>query len=440
MFPDQRGLDMTASSTAAVAAFDSVMDAYLGMRPDTGQRLKDLFALDPDMPMAHVLKTYFFMMMATGPLQLRAQKSAAEARARADGAGRRELLHIDAAEHWAHGRKRVAIACWEAILSENPLDILALRLAHHGHFYKGDGQNLRDTVARRMYAWSPDVPGFGFVKGMLAFGLEETHDYDAALAAGHEAVDHNAQDPWAIHAVAHVHEMRGEPAAGIDWITANAAGWQGVNNFRYHVWWHRLLMHLDQGEYETVLRHYDEDVWDPDSDEYLDLVNDAALLARLELHGQDVGDRWQALAEKCRSHCNDQVLAFVDVHYALALGAAADDGVDVLLSGMRFQAETSGGDNALITDAIGLPLAEAILAHRAGAYGRVVETLLPIRYEIHRIGGSHAQRDLFAMILLDAAIRSERPNVARMLTSERLVRMPGDAWTQGKAAALGMAA
>ena len=131
--------------------------------------------------MAHVLKSYFFMLMATRPLQDRSQKAAADARLRADGATAREQLHVDAAEHWSHGRKRAAIALWEAILVANPLDALALRLAHHGHFYEGDGQNLRDTITRRMFAWTPDTPGYGYVKGMQAFGYEETHNYEGCL-------------------------------------------------------------------------------------------------------------------------------------------------------------------------------------------------------------------------------------------------------------------
>ena len=37
-------------------------------------------------------------------------------------------------------------------------------------------------------------------------------------------------------------------------------------------------------------------------------------------------------------------------------------------------------------------LPEALLAYRDGDYGRVVDLLLPIRYDFHRIGYSHVQR------------------------------------------------
>ena len=334
MYQDCRGLNTTAKSADAVRAFETTLNSYLGIKPSAGPNLKATLEADPEMPLAHVLKCYFFMLMATAPLKERAQKAAAQARALAETATPREQLHVSAAEHWSHGRKRAALATWEAILVENPLDVLALRLAHHGHFYEGDGQNLRDTVNRRLYAWNPQTPGYGFVKGMQAFGFEETHAYDAALRAGAEAVEINAEDPWAIHAVAHVHEMRDEPDAGIAWIRQNEPGWTTANNFRYHVWWHRMLMHIDRGEYTEVLRLYDETLWDPDSDEYLDLVNDAAVLLRLELHGQDVGERWEALAQKCRGHTTDQALAFIDVHHVISLAAAGGEGANDLLDAM----------------------------------------------------------------------------------------------------------
>lgn len=438
MYQDCRGLDVSASNEDAIKAYDATIASYLGIKPDTGLNLKAALDADPDMPMGHVLKTYFFLLMATGPLRQRAKQAAAEARARADAANPRERMHIDAAEHWANGRSRAAIATWEAILVENPLDALALRLAHHGHFYAGDGQNLRDTVTRRLYAWTPDTPGYGFAKGMQAFGLEETHDYDGALRAGVEAVEAIPENPWAIHAVAHVHEMRDEADAGIDWIRNNEAGWTGANNFRYHVWWHRMLMHLDRGEFDEVFRLYDEDLWDAESEEYLDLVNDAAVLLRLELHGQDVGERWQALAAKCRNHTHDQCLAFIDVHHAISLSAAGNGGAKDLLDAMRAYGKDSADDNARVTDALGVPLAEALVAHRAGDYDTVVETLLPIRYQLHRLGGSHAQRDLFSMVLIDSALKSGRINVARMLISERLGRLPHNAWTRAKAEAAGL--
>ena len=56
---------------------------------------------------------------------------------------------------------------------------------------------------------------------MAAFGLEETGDYSAAEVLGHEAVARDPRDAWAVHAIAHVYEMRGDTDAGLNWLNAS---------------------------------------------------------------------------------------------------------------------------------------------------------------------------------------------------------------------------
>lgn len=431
MRDDIRGLPITAESADAVVALDHTIDGYLGMAVDTGERLKSVYACDPHMPMADILKGYFFMLMAVPALRKKAAGVLSALEGRGADMTARERLHGLALDAWAHGRTDEALLHWENILAESPTDILALRLAHHGYFYRGDSQNLRDTVGRVLSAWSSDVSGYGYVKGMHAFGLEETHHYDAAIRAGHEAVALTPKNPWAIHALAHVYEMTDRPDEGIAWLTDTEADWSDANNFRYHVWWHRALMHLDRGEYDTVLKLYDGTIWDQSSDEYLDLCNDAALLMRLELHGVDIGSRWEDLAEKCRPRKSEGILTFIDAHFVLALaavdGAAAEQAVEAQ---REYARPDTADDNCRISHQVGVSLADGIAAYKASDYGRSVSCLAPIRYELAKIGGSHAQRDLFSMLLLDAAIRDGQTKLARALASERIHRFPDNAWSR----------
>lgn len=430
MAQDCRGLDYTAKDAAAVAGFDDVIAGYLGMARDTGDRLKAVFEADAEMPMANILKGYFFLLMASTPLKERAVAVTEGLAPILADANPRERLHGQALKAWAAGDVAGALRAWEDILTKHPRDILAMRLAHQGHFYKGDSQNVRDVVARRLHAWDADVPGYGFVMGMRAFGLEETHGYAQAIEAGKSALALNPNDPWAIHAVAHVYEMIDQPDDGIAWITAHEPGWTGAHNFRYHLYWHRALMRLDEGDYDGVLAAYDDELWDADSNEYLDLCNDASLLMRLELHGVDVGDRWQAVAEKCAARTEEHILAFVDAHYALALAAAGSPAADEVVGTMAAYAAASGEDNAAVSAEVGVALADAMVAYKTGDYGRAVDMLYPVRYEVRTVGGSHAQRDLFAMMLIDAALKAGRTEIARALAAERLGRLPTNAWTQ----------
>ncbi|HVC57423.1 MAG TPA: hypothetical protein VND95_15820, partial [Stellaceae bacterium] len=53
---------VTASGHEAVALLDATVRAYLGFRKDTGERLKAVFAADPDLAMAHCLRGCFMML------------------------------------------------------------------------------------------------------------------------------------------------------------------------------------------------------------------------------------------------------------------------------------------------------------------------------------------------------------------------------------------
>ncbi len=70
-----------------------------------------------------------------------------------------------------------ACGCYGEIVIDHPRDLLALQIAHVGDFYLGQSTLLRDRIARVLPHWSSEVPGYGYVLGMHAFGLEETGDY-----------------------------------------------------------------------------------------------------------------------------------------------------------------------------------------------------------------------------------------------------------------------
>ena len=258
---DQWGHAVTAVGPGAVAALDKTCLSYLAIGRQTGGLLKAVFEADPDMVMAHCLKGYFVLLMGSGPLKARVPKSVTAAEAGLAGATAREKAHLAALTHWLADDSPAAARVWEEILADHPRDVLALRLAHHTYFYLGAAGDMLAAVDRIMRAWDDSVPGYGFVLGMRSFALEEAGEYAAAEETGRRAVGINAADPWAVHAVAHVMEMQDRHTEGIEWITGLEPHWTRANNFRYHLWWHRALMHLDRGEGNEVMRLYDEDIW-----------------------------------------------------------------------------------------------------------------------------------------------------------------------------------
>lgn len=437
MHEDIRGLSQTAASAEAMRAFDATVEAYMAFERQTGDRLKETLALDPTMPMALCLKGCFLLLFCKRALVAPAAKALAAARdaVRERGANDRELRHLDALQLWLDGNLRKAAAAWDAILLDHPHDLVALRLAQYLHFYLGEATAMRNGVARPLYAWNDDVPGYGYVLGIKAFALEECGDYSAAEDTGRAAIDRNPADIWAAHAVAHVMEMQDRPREGIDWIGGLEAHWADCHNFIYHVHWHRCLFRLELGDHDAVLNDYDKKVRADQSEEFLDVINAIALLWRLEQRGIAVGARWAELGEKCRAMSEDHCMVFGDPHYVMALAAERangggdkeDDAVTTALSSLERFAEGKGTE-AAVARSIALPLARAAAAHRQGRFAEAVDGLLPHRSALYQIGGSRAQRDLFELLLIDAALKAGRKGLARALLSERGLQRPGNPW------------
>ena len=73
----------------------------------------------------------------------------------------------------------------------------------------------------------------------------------------------------------------------------------------------------------------------------------------------------------------------------------------------------------MMTRDVGLPLARGLLAFSRGAHAACIDELLAIRQQAHRFGGSHAQRDVVHLTLLEAALRAGRAPLAQALAAER---------------------
>jgi tetratricopeptide (TPR) repeat protein len=430
-FYDSRGLPVAASTPAAVESLDAAILAYVGMRKDPAERTATLLQVDPECILAHCLNGYLHMHACHRAEAMMAQQDLGRAQhlAASGESSPRETLHIAALDAWCKGDLVAALECWENILAGNPLDLLALRLAQFMTSYLGRSVDILDSVARVLPAWPPGLPGYGFVLSCYAYGLEEAGDYEAAESFGRRAVEMNPQDLWGAHAVVHVMEMQGRIPEGIEWISSAQERWHECGNFVNHLWWHCGLFHLAAKQYELALALYDRRVCAEESDEYLDIANASALLWRLEQAGVSVGDRWERLAHRAARHLDEHFFVFVDLHYmiASAAGLALTDTEAFLDSCTRFAGDANCTQAGVMQN-VGLPIAKAIIAHRKRAFVDAVDLLLPVKDLIHRIGGSHAQRDLFEQLLIDAAARAERLALARSLLSQKIEKRPRDLW------------
>jgi tetratricopeptide (TPR) repeat protein len=309
--------------------------------------------------------------------------------------------------------------------------VLALQSAHLLDFFRGDALNLRNRVSRVLPHWDRSMPGYSYVLGMHAFGLEEMNQYPQAEAEARRALEIEPRDGWAVHAATHVMEMQGRIDEGIAWLESRQQDWAPENAFAYHNWWHLALFYLDGARYDRVLKLYDEGVHPEPAQIALTLVDAAALLWRLYLERVDLGTRFEAVADEWERQLDSEAgyYAFNDFHAAMAFAACGRS--QPLGRVQEALVRTAQGDNALASMAreVGIPLVAAIEAFGAGDYGRAIARMEPVRDAANRFGGSHAQRDLITLTLIEAALRSgDRARAKHYLAERRVLKSDNSRW------------
>jgi tetratricopeptide (TPR) repeat protein len=283
MAKDAQGLSLAGSPDSA-AAFDRAVDDYYGWKGDPVGLLQGALDRDPAFTLgASAIASLYLLNGFRGDNPAVATALAA-AEASIGGASSREKRHLDAANAWAAGEIIRATDIWEDILVDHPTDALALRFAHDSYFYLGHSLSIRDSVARVLPFWDPQNPNYGYVLGAYAFGLEEAGELRRAEEVGRAAIARNAQDGWAVHAVAHVLETESRQREGIDFLKASRPSWSKAHALSIHNGWHLALYLIEEGRFDEVLVDYDRFVAPRIAgDSLLDLVDASAVLWRLEL-------------------------------------------------------------------------------------------------------------------------------------------------------------
>ncbi|MCG6876049.1 MAG: tetratricopeptide repeat protein [Betaproteobacteria bacterium] len=419
---DAAGYLVSGATPESVAAFEQAQHELRCYINDPVATVDRALAASPTMVMAHALRAYLHLL-GTEPAGLPVARASLDA-AVGLPANEREKYHLEAARRITDGRWRDAARILEDLSAEYPRDALALQAGHLVDFYTGDSRMLRDRIARALPHWSKSLPGYHAVIGMHAFGLEETGDYTQAEKQGRLSVELEQRDGWGQHAVAHVLEMTNRPRDGIAWMRGNVDGWSQDNFLAVHNWWHLSLYHLELDQVDEVLRLFDGPIYGQRSTVVLDMIDAAALLWRLHLRGIELGDRWEALADNWTPHIDAGNYAFNDFHAAMAfVGSRRPQSLQGLLEAQRV-AMKSSGDNAVFARDVGNDATLAIQAFGAGDYAEAVRRLRSIRNIAHRFGGSHAQRDLFDLMLIEASFRAGNVALAAALAAERAAVRP----------------
>ncbi|XP_022806071.1 tetratricopeptide repeat protein 38-like, partial [Stylophora pistillata] len=190
-----------ASLTQVVAHLDD--DSVGGLQNSVTRMLE----ADPDFALGHVVASIFEVKNSMDVAQSLASKGKLNDR---------EMLHFNAAKALAAGNIPKAQDTWDDIVMAYPTDILALKMLGNYSIFFGPKARIRDSVARVLPHWNQEIPLYGYLFGMYAFGLEETNFYREAEKQARKGLELIPKDTWATHALAHVLEMEGRQDEGIE--------------------------------------------------------------------------------------------------------------------------------------------------------------------------------------------------------------------------------
>ena len=427
---DARGVPVSGADTFALARYESALLQFQSYVGDPIATIDEALQAAPGFIAGHLLKALALYTLAERKFVPMATEALDATRRHAARANDRERGLIAATELLVDGRWHDACGAIDRVLTNYPRDALALQVGHLMDFFRGDALNLRNRISRVLPHWDASLPGYSYVLGMHAFGLEEMNQYPEAEASALRALAMQRKDGWAVHAAVHVMEMQGRIDEGIAFLTSREADWAPDNAFAFHNFWHLALYYLDGARHDQALALFDRHIHPEPASYLLSLVDATALLWRLRLEGASVGDRFDRVADDWEARLDNEAgfYAFNDAHAAMAFAATGRDIAFSRLVTRMHDAAAQSDANAAMTRDVGLPLAEGIAAFARGRYAESIALIEPVRDFAHRFGGSHAQRDLVSLTLVEAALRSGDAARARHYTGERLTHKPASRW------------
>lgn len=108
-----------------------------------------------------------------------------------------------------------------------------------------------------------------------------------------------------------------------------------------------------------------------------------------------------------------------------------------MITRLAADARRSDHDMHEVAGLAGLPCALGLAAFRAGNYALAFDRLREAGRSMQRLGGSHAQRDVFSRITIEAAIRAKRFDEAETELAARASRRGAeDGFTARRRAAI----
>jgi tetratricopeptide (TPR) repeat protein len=427
---DSYDLPLTTASSRAAAFYRDGVDRVLSAWHGADEAFDRAIAEDPDFALAHVARGRIHQLNAEGG---EARRLAARARQLAATATTRERRHVDILAATIEGQPKLAITGAEQHLQEFPRDALVLG-ALLGAFGLYAFSGRADHDAARLAICERNAGHYGEDWWFLTY-LGWSHIEAGNLTTGRDlterAIALRPANANAAHSLAHALFEQGEGMAAREFLSGWLPAHQKASFLHGHLCWHTALTVLDDGDTDGALDIYRQQIGVDAGYPPLNVFTDrASLLWRLELAGKEsLKPHWQEVAAFGEKHFPKAGVHFADVHYALVAAATGDANLPARLA----ELEARDADGKLAPGRSAVDICRGISAFADGDNDAAIQFLEPAMSELVRIGGSHAQRELWEDTLIVACLRGGHADKAAKLISARLERRPSardEAWSR----------
>jgi len=362
-----------------------------------------------------------------------AKAAAADAGSRAARVTARERRHIEATLA-INGAAGEALAMVRAHAAEYPGDALPLSLAL-GVFGLLGFSGRRDHHEAQLALLEELAPNWGddwWFVGYLGWGYIETGEVAKGTELVEPSLARNQRNAHAAHRRAHGFFESGDVSGGAGFIENWLRDYDRTGPLHCHLSWHLALFELARGDAARAQAIYLDNIRPSVAlaAPMLVLADSASFLWRWRFYdvAPSLDQAWAEVAAHARRHFPHASLAFADLHAALAEAATGDlDSLQMRIAGLRSLAR----DGRLPPGEVAPAPCAAAAALGRGDNTDAAHLLEVALVDLPRIGGSHAQREIFEDSLIVAHLRSEQPAKAAALLRSRLSRRPSardEAW------------
>ena len=428
---DRYDLPLTTVSDRAAALYRDGADRILSAWNGAGDAFDSAIIEDPSFALAHIARARVHQLNMEFT---EARTKATQACQLAATVTRRERQHVEITAAAIEGQPAVALTAAEQHLDEFPRDALVLSLLL-GAFGLYAFSGRADHDAARLAICERHARQYGedwWFLTYLGWSHTEAGNADIGRTVTERAIALRLENGNAAHALSHALFEQGDAATGrtflSDWLPAH----DRASFLHGHLSWHIALTALEAGDLDGALKIYEQHIRPSDS-RYPPMIvftDSASLLWRLSLRGKTgLEPHWQEVAAYGDRFFPQAGAHFADVHYAL-VAAATGSGV---LATRLAQMEIRDADGKLAPGSSAIGLCRGAQAFAEGDHDSAIRILEPLMPAVVRIGGSHAQRELWEDTLIVAYLHAGRRDNATNMISDRLRRRPSlrdEAWSR----------